>query len=162
MKNKRFWIFVIIGFVIIGLVVLIVCLVPENEATWVIAAFTVVLAVTTILNGIITQGLLRQSRQAFEMDTFNKMVSSTSQLNVELRSLKWSSKKRAPYVENFAAGMLITLRNSDPIMFQEISKAIDIWVKTDKGFPAITYLNALNKVKEYQKIEKKELNKCEK
>jgi len=91
------------------------------------------------------------------MDIFNKMVSSTSQLNVELRSLKWSNKKRTPYVENFAAGMLITLRNSDPIMFQEISKAIETWVKTDKGFPAITYLNALNKIKEYEKTKKKEL-----
>jgi len=163
MRNKLFWIFVIIG-----LLALMVYLILENEATWVMAAFTIILAVATIWNGKITQNLLKQSkeafrqaRQAFEMDTFNKMVSSTSQLNVELRSLEWSDKKRTPYVENFAAGMLITLKNSDPIMFQEISKAIEIWVKTDKGFPAITYLNALKKIKKHQKTEEKEFTNAQ-
>jgi len=133
-----------------------------------VGGFTFILAIATIWNIRITQGLLKQSkeafrqaRQAFGMDTFNKMVSSTSQLNVELRSLKWSSKERTPYVENFAAGMLITLRNSDPIMFQEISKAIETWVKTDKGFPAITYLKALGKIKKHQKIEEKEFTNAQ-
>jgi len=131
--------------------------------TWVIAVFTIVLAIATFWNGKITQALLKQTRQAFEIDTFNKIVSSTSQLNAELRATKnFPQDERPDYIENFAVGMLVTLKNIDPTMFERICEAIKIWNKTDSRTPAISYLNALSKIKEYQKIEKKELNKCAK
>ena len=73
MKNKLFWIFVIIG-----LLALIVCLILKNEATneatWVIAAFTIVLAITTTWNAIITQGLLKQSKTIFLLDTIERTI----------------------------------------------------------------------------------------
>ena len=132
-------------------------------AIWVMAVFTIILALTTFWNGKITRALLKQTRQAFEIDTFNKIVSSGSQLSAELRDTKnFPQEERPDYVENFAVGMLVTLKNIDPTMFERIGEAIKTWNKTDNRTPATTYLNALNKIKEYQKIEKKELNKCEK
>ena len=128
-----------------------------------VGGFTFILAVATIWNIRITQGLLKQSKEAIEIDTFNKIVSSGSQLNAELRDTKkFPQEERPDYVENFAVGMLVTLKNIDPTMFERIGEAIKTWNKTDDRTPATTYLNALNKIKEYQKIEKKELNKCEK
>ena len=125
-------------------------------ATWVMAAFTIVLAVATIWNGKITQNLLKQSkeasrqtRQAFEIDTFNKIVSSASQLNAELRATKnFPQNERPDYVKNFAAGMLITVKDIDPIMFEKISKAIKAWNERDSRTPATTFLKALNKIKD--------------
>lgn len=69
MKNKPCWVFVIIGFV-----VLIVYLASEDEATWVIAAFTVVLAITATWNAIITQGLLKQSKTTFLIDIMERTI----------------------------------------------------------------------------------------
>ena len=150
MKKNRFWIVIIIG-----LVVLIVYFALKDKADWVMATFTIVLALATIWNIRITQGLLKQSKEAFEIDTFNKIVSSGSQLNAELRDTKnFPQEERPDYIENFAVGMLVTLRNIDPTMFEKIGEAIEIWNKTYNRTPAITYLNALNKIKEYQKIEK--------
>lgn len=116
-------------------------------AIWVMAAFTIVLAVATIWNGKITRALLKQTRQAFEIDTFNKIVSSTSQLNAELRTSGFSRDERPPYIENFVAGMLVTLKNIDHTMFEKISEAIETWNKTDSRTPATTFLKALKKVK---------------
>ena len=122
----------------------------------VIGAFTFVLAAATIWNGKITQNLLKQSkeasrqtRQAFEIDTFNKIVSSASQLNAELRATKnFPQNERPDYVKNFAAGMLITVKYIDPIMFEKISKAIEAWFERDSRTPATTFLEALNKTKD--------------
>jgi len=156
MKNKLFW---IIG---VCLGIIIVYLALKDEPTWVIAAFTIILVLVTLWNAKITQGLLRESRQAFETDTFNKIVSSTSQLNAVLRKDALMGKERIPYIENFAVGMLVTLNSIDPNMFERIGEAIKTWNKTDSRTPATSYLKAWNKVKKYQKIEKKELNKCAK
>ena len=43
-------------------------------ATWVIAAFTVVLAITATWNAIITQGLLKQSKTTFLIDTIERTI----------------------------------------------------------------------------------------
>ena len=120
---------------------------------WFIVAFSFILAVATIWNGKITRALLKQTRQAFEIDTFNKIVSSTSQLNAELRKDKLMGKERIPYIENFAVGMLVTLKNIDPTMFERIGEAIKTWNKTDSRTPATSYLKALNKVKKGISVE---------
>lgn len=158
-RNKLLFMFV----VIIGLLALIVYLVLKNEATWVIATFTVVLAIATIWNIKITQSLLeqskessKQSRRALEIDVFNKIVSSTGQYNAELRISGMSDPQRTAFVENFATGMLTIVKDIDSIMFQKISKEIKIWNKRDKGYPAQTFLNALGKIKQHQKTEEKE------
>ena len=123
---------------------------------WFMVAFCFMFVVATIRNSKITRARLKQTRQAFEIDTFNKIVSSTSQLNAKLRKDKKMGEERIPYIENFAVGMLVTLKNIDPTMFERIGEAIKTWNKTYSRTPATTYLNALNKIKEYQKIEKKE------
>ena len=83
-------------------------------------------------------------------------------MNAQLRIAKFPPEDRPKYIENFAAGMLATLKNIDPSTFERISNAIETWNKIDNKFPAITYLKALNKIKEYQKIEEKELIQCAK
>jgi len=135
----------------------------------IIGAFTFVLAVATIWNIKITWGLLKQSeeaskqsRRALENDVCRNIVFSTSQLNAQLRIANFPPRDRPKYIENFAAGMLATLKNIDPSTFERISNAIETWNKIDNKFPAITYLKALNKIKEYQKIEEKELIQCAK
>jgi len=123
-----------------------------------------VLAFVTIWNAKITRDLLKQSEEAFkqsrralENDVFRNIVFSTSQLNAQLRIAGFPLKKRPEYIENFAAGMLATLQSTDPSLFKKISKAIENWCKTDNRFPAKTFLNALEKMKQYQKAKKKEL-----
>ncbi len=147
MKNK--WIFyslciiVLMGFAIslifIGLYV-------EEKTDWFIVVFTAALAFTTTLSAIITRVLLKQTRQAFEIDTFNKIVSSTLQLNAMLRN-DWylcDKEKRTPYIENSAVGMLIALKNIDPDMFKKISEEIRTWNKTDSRTPATMFSEALD------------------
>ncbi len=126
--------------------------------TWIIATFTIVLAIATFWNGKITQDLLKQTRQAFEIDTFNKIVSSGLQLNAELRdTVNFPQKERPDYVENSIAGMLIALKNNDSAMFKKISEAIKTWNKTDNRTPAIMFSEALEIVEKYQETKKKEL-----
>lgn len=140
---------VILFIVLIVIFVLAFCFLGPVES------FTFVLAVATIWNVKITQGLLRrseetsvQTRQAFEIDIFNKIVSSASQLNAELRALKnFPQTERPEYVENFVTGMLATLKDIDPIIFEKIGEAIKTWNKIDNRTPATTYLRALNKTK---------------
>lgn len=67
--------------VILTLILLasVICLVlvlyaGKDEATSVIAAFTIVLAIATIWNGTVTQGLLDQSRTALLVDMFERTV----------------------------------------------------------------------------------------
>ena len=122
----------------------------------VIGAFTFVLAAATIWNAKITRDLLKQSEKAFkqsrralENDVFRNIVFSTSQLNAQLRIAGFPLKKRPKYIENFAAGMLATLQSTDPSLFEKISKAIENWCKIDNRFPAKTFLNALEKMKQY-------------
>jgi len=155
MKKNLFWIIVIIG-----LVVLVVHLILKNEANWVIAAFTIVLVVATIWNIKITRVLLKQSeetsrqaKRALESSIFREIVSSTLQLNAILRNDKLLGKERTPYINNFVAGMLITLKNIDPIMFEKISEAIKTWNKTDSRTPATIFLKALEMVKKGISIE---------
>ena len=138
----------------------------QNIAILVMATFTIVLAAATIWNGKITQDLLKQSeeaskqaKRALENSIFREIVSPTLQLNAILRNdrLLWDKRKRTPYIKNFAAGMLITLKNIDPIMFEKISEAIKTWNKTDSRTPATIFLKALEMVEKYQKTKKKEL-----
>lgn len=50
-----------------------------ERATWVIAAFTIVLAVATTWNIWITQGLLRRSETSFAIDTIDRMMNYMDQ-----------------------------------------------------------------------------------
>jgi len=134
----------------------------QNIAILVMATFTIVLAAATIWNGKITQGLLKQSeeaskqaKRALENSIFREIVSSTLQLNAILRN-DWYFKckeKRTPYIKNSVAGMLITLKNTDSIMFKKISEAIKTWNKTDSRTPATIFLEALEMVERGISIE---------
>ncbi|GAH83837.1 unnamed protein product, partial [marine sediment metagenome] len=98
-------------------------------------------------------------KRALENSIFREIVSPTLQLNAILRNdrLLRDKRKRTPYIKNFAAGMLITLKNIDPFMFEKISEAIKTWNKTDSRTPATIFLEALEMVEKYQKTKKKEL-----
>lgn len=74
MKKNLFWIVIIIG-----LVVLIVSLILKDEANWVMAAFTVVLAIATIWNIRVTQGLLRRSETASVINIIDRMIDYVNQ-----------------------------------------------------------------------------------
>jgi len=139
---------------VISLVPLVVIFLLALRYGGSVGGFTFVLAVATIWNVKITQGLLRrseeasrQSRRALENDVFRNIVFSTSQVNLQLRIARFPTEDRTKYVENFATGMLATLKNIDPSTFEKISEVIETWNKIDKRFPAITYLRALNKTK---------------
>lgn len=120
----------------------------------IIGGFTFVLAVATIWNIWITQGLLKQSKEAFERsrraletDVFSKIVFSTLQLDAQLMIGDFSKAKGSTYVRDFATGMLVTLKNIDPSIFDKISQAIEIWHEIDKRDPAGIFYRALNEIK---------------
>lgn len=162
MKNKLFWIVVV--FAVPAICLFLIGIRAEDKAPWLMASFTDLVALFTFLlwratkeYTEVTKKLLEQSKQALTTNVFREILFSTSQLNVQLRISGFEKKARPPYVENFAIGMLAMLQSTDPSLFKKISEAIENWCKTDNKFPAITYLKALNKIKEYQKIEEKEL-----
>ena len=99
-----------------------------------------------------TEGLLKQSKEAFEqskraleIDVFNKIVSSTLQFDAQL-SISRDPHKNT-YVSGFAAGMLMTLEDIDLSMFKAVSKAIEAWYEINKGDPARIFHNTLDKIK---------------
>lgn len=127
-----------------------------------VGGFTFILAVATIWNIRITQGLLKQSKEAskqakraLESSIFREIVSSTLQLNAILRN-DWyfrKKEKRTPYIKNSVAGMLIALKNIDRDMFEKISEAIETWNETDERTPATIFLEALDMVKKGISVE---------
>ena len=162
MKNKLFWIVVV--FTVPAICLFLIGIRAEDKAPWFMASFADLVALFTFLlwratkeYTEVTKKLLEQSEQALTTNVFREILFSTSQLNVQLRINNFDEKARPPYVENFAIGMLATLQSTDPSLFKKISKAIENWCKTDNRFPAKTFLNALEKMKQYQKAKKKEL-----
>lgn len=131
-----------------------------NSTAW-MAFFTLLIGLFTFLlwqatkNYIeVTKKLLEQSKEAFEQsrkaletDVFSKIVFSTLQLDAQLMISGFSRSKRPTYVQDFATGILVTLENIDPSIFEKISQAIEIWHKIDTRDPAGIFYRALNETK---------------
>lgn len=92
-----------------------------------VGGFTFVLAVATIWNTKITQGLLkrseeasRQSKISFESDVFKGIVFSVSQLEAQLKIAKISEVKR--HCLNLALGMLGAIKISDVSTYERVKE----------------------------------------
>lgn len=110
-----------------------------EPATWVIAAFTIVLAVATIWDAWVTRNLLRQSaeafkqsstafdyeRKAFRSNIISQIMFSAAQLagNTHTRQYTWS----------FVKGMMDALNKTDKHTYQKIEAALEAWRKGKGG-----------------------------
>lgn len=110
-----------------------------EPATWVIAAFTIVLAFATMWNIRITQGLLRQSieafkqsstafdheRKAFRSNIISQIMFSAAQLagNTFTKRYTWS----------FVRGMMDALNKTDKHTYEKIERALKDWRKGKGG-----------------------------
>jgi len=110
-----------------------------EPATWVIAAFTIVLAVATILNAWITRNLLRQSaealkqsstafdheRKAFRSNIVSQVMFSAAQLAGNTFTMK--------YAWSFVRGMMDVLNKTDKHTYEKIKEALEAWKKGKGG-----------------------------
>jgi len=110
-----------------------------EQATWVIAVFTFVLAVATIWNAWVTRNLLRQSaeafkqsstafdheRKAFRSNIISQIMFSAAQLagNTHTRQYAWS----------FVRGMMDALNKTDKHTYEKIETALKSWRKGKGG-----------------------------
>ncbi len=119
--------------------------------TLVVGFFTFLLWQATKNYTEVTKRILEQSKEAFEQsrraletDVFSKLVSSTLQLDAQLRISK--DQHRKIHVNGFTAGMLVALEDIDPSMFEAVSKAIKAWHTFDPGDPERIFYEALDKI----------------
>jgi len=108
-------------------------------ATWVIATFTIILAVATILNAWVTRNLLRQSVEAFKQsstafDHERKAFQSNiiSQVMFSAAQLAGNTYTK-PYAWNFVRGMMDALNETDKHTHEKIRKALEVWKKGKGG-----------------------------
>jgi len=104
-----------------------------EPATWVIAAFTIVLAGATIWNAWVTKNLLRQSaeafkqsstafdhqRKAFRSNIISQIMFSAAQLagNTYTKKYTWS----------FVRGMMDALNKTDKHTYEKVEAALEAW-----------------------------------
>lgn len=116
-----------------------------------VGGFTFVLAVATIWNVKITQGLLRRSEEAsrqskvsFENDVFRRVVFSISQLEAQLKIAGTSDKKRCL---DLALGMLGAIKISDVSTYRRVEEIMkEVWPKSRQSVPIACIQEALKEL----------------
>jgi len=117
-----------------------------------VGGFTFVLAVATIWNVKITQGLLRrseetsrQSKASFENDVFRRVVFSISQLEAQLKISGESSYKKRCI--DLALAMLGAIKISDASTYKRVKEVMkEVWPRSEQGLPIECIEEALKKL----------------
>ncbi len=120
----------------------------------VIGAFTFVLAVATIWNIRITQGLLKQSEEAsrqskvsFESDVFTGIVFSVSQLEGQLRMSRTSNTLIKRRCVDLALGMLGAIKKNDVRTYRKVKEIMkEVWPKSQQTLPIACIQETLKKL----------------
>ncbi len=143
--EKGDWVILIILFILFGSIFVF--------SWWLggpVGGFTFILAIATIWNAKITQGLLKQSKEAFkqsktafENDVFRKMIFSLLQLDAQLIAATVSN--RNPQLLALALGMLGSLKESDSLIYERIERIVkELWPQKKQALgkqtPAISIL----------------------
>jgi len=132
-----------------------------NEANWIMASFTILVAFFTGLVAYftcrlveatkeyteVTKKLLNQSKEAFDQskeafenerkalqrEAMNRIVSSAVQLDAQFGTFQVQDTNRKNYVRSFASAMLKFLNEVDPDIYEKTLDTLKTWTKTDKG-----------------------------
>jgi len=110
-----------------------------EPATWVIAAFTIVLAVATIWNAWVTRDLLRLSAEAFKQSSTafdherkafrSNIISQTMFSAAQLAGNTHTNR----YTWSFVRGMMDALNKTDKHTYEKIEAALQAWRKGKGG-----------------------------